>query len=64
MRARMRARGGGQTRQRPQDSMTREDAERVMRAVAEREKSTRKQAGPAPAYGRRPPPRSPTDEDW
>lgn len=56
--------GGGQTKQRPQDSMTREDADRVMRAVAEREKSTRKQAGPAPAYGRKAAPRPPTDEDW
>lgn len=56
--------GGGQTRTRPQDSMTREDAERVMRAVAEREKATRKNAAPAPAYGRRPPPRPPTGEDW
>jgi Ca-activated chloride channel family protein len=56
--------GGGQTKQRPQDSMTREDAERVMRAVAEREKAARQQAGPAPSYGRKPPPRTPVDEDW
>jgi len=56
--------GGSQGKTRPQDSMTREDADRVMRAVAEREKAAQKQAAQAPAYGRRPPPRPPTGEDW
>lgn len=56
--------GGGPTRARPQDSMTREDAERVMRAVAEREKATRKAAAPQSAYGKRPQARPPTEEDW
>lgn len=61
--------GGGRStppaKTRPQDQMTREDAERVMRAVAEREKAARRNAGQAPAYGRKPPPpRSPTEEDW
>ena len=55
---------GGQTRPRPQDSLTREDADRVMRAVAEREKAQRKQAPPAAAYGRKPPPKPPSEEDW
>ncbi len=57
--------GGGQTKPRPQDSLTREDADRVMRAVAEKEKAERKQAPPAAAYGRKPPPpKSPSEEDW
>ena len=57
--------GAGQTKPRPQDSLTREDAERVMRAVAEREKAERKQAPPAAAYGRKPPsPKPPSEEDW
>ncbi len=56
--------GGDRPKQRPQDSMTRDDAERVMRAVAEREKSTRRQAPPAAAYGRRPPPKTSVEEDW
>jgi Ca-activated chloride channel family protein len=56
---------GNQTKPRPQDSLTREDADRVMRTVAEREKAERKQAPPAAAYGRKPPPpKSPTEEDW
>jgi Ca-activated chloride channel family protein len=57
--------GGGQTKPRPQDSLTREDADRVMRAVAEREKAERKQAPPAAAFGRKPPPpKPPSEEDW
>jgi Ca-activated chloride channel family protein len=57
--------GGGQTKPRPQDSLTREDADRVMRTVAEREKAERKQAPPAAAYGRKPPPpKPPSEEDW
>ena len=57
--------GGQQTKPRPQDSLTREDADRVMRAVAEREKAERKQAPPAAAYGRKPPPpKPPSEEDW
>ena len=57
--------GGGQSKPRPQDSLTREDADRVMRAVAEREKAERKQAPPAAAYGRKPPPpKPPSEEDW
>ncbi|MBI3563715.1 MAG: VWA domain-containing protein [Elusimicrobia bacterium] len=56
--------GGGPTRSRPQDAMTREDAERVMRAVAEREKATRKAAAPQSAYGQRARSRPPTEEDW
>jgi Ca-activated chloride channel homolog len=56
---------GGQTKPRPQDSLTREDADRVMRTVAEREKAERKRASPAPSYGRKPPPpKAPGDEDW
>jgi Ca-activated chloride channel family protein len=52
-------------RTRPQDQMSREDAERVMRAVAEREKATQKQqAQPSARYGNRPPPRAPSEEDW
>jgi Ca-activated chloride channel family protein len=59
--------GGGQnqTKPRPQDSLTREDADRVMRAVAEREKAERKQAPPAASYGRKPPPpKAPGEDDW
>jgi Ca-activated chloride channel family protein len=61
--------GGGQNGQnkpRPQDSLTREDADRVMREVAEREKDERKKAAPsAGGLGRKaPPPQSPTGEDW
>ncbi|MDE2510905.1 MAG: VWA domain-containing protein [Elusimicrobia bacterium] len=56
--------GGQQPKTRPQDSLTRDDAERVMRAVSEREKAERKQAAPASAYGRKPPTRAPTEEDW
>lgn len=61
--------GGGPQQQptppRPQDSMTREDADRVLRAVAEREKAERKQVPPSAAFGRKaPPPRAPTGEDW
>jgi hypothetical protein len=54
----------GQTKTRPQDSMSREDADRVMRAVADREKGARKQAAPASAYGQKRPPKAPTEEDW
>jgi Ca-activated chloride channel family protein len=59
--------GGGAppAKTRPQDALTKEDAERVMRAVAEREKAERKQAPPAASYGRKPPPpKPPTEEDW
>jgi Ca-activated chloride channel family protein len=61
--------GGGQdktppTKPRPQDQMSREDAERVMRAVSEREKAAQKQASPTASYGNRPPPRARTEEDW
>lgn len=57
--------GQGQTKPRPQDSLTREDADRVMRAVAEREKAERKQAQPSPSYGRKPPPpKAPGEDDW
>jgi len=63
--------GGGQSQQqpppprtRPQDRMSREDAERVLRAVAEREKATQKQAPPTTQYGRRPLSRAPAEEDW
>jgi Ca-activated chloride channel family protein len=53
-----------QPKPRPQDQMSREDAERVMRAVSEREKAAQKSAPPTAAYGNRPPPKSPTEEDW
>jgi len=53
-----------QTKPRPQDQMSREDAERVMRAVSEREKATQKSAPPTSVYGNKPPPKSPTEEDW
>jgi Ca-activated chloride channel family protein len=56
--------GGNQPKTRPQDALTKDDAERVMRAVAEREKAARKQAAPASAYGHKAPPHSPTEEDW
>jgi Ca-activated chloride channel family protein len=59
--------GGGQNQPppRPQDSMTREDAERVLRAVAEREKAQRRQAAQNPANGRKAPaPKAPGEEDW
>ncbi|HXS99409.1 MAG TPA: VWA domain-containing protein [Elusimicrobiota bacterium] len=57
--------GAGPTKTRPQDTLTKDDAERVMRAVAEREKAERKQAPPEAAYGRKPPPpKPPTEEDW
>jgi tetratricopeptide (TPR) repeat protein len=49
---------------RPQDSMTREDAERVMRAVSEREKAAQRQAPPPAGLGQRRPPASPAGEDW
>lgn len=50
-------------RARPQDSMPREDAERVLRAVADREKSARPRS-PDAANGRRAPARPPSEEDW
>ncbi|NNN07504.1 MAG: VWA domain-containing protein [Elusimicrobia bacterium] len=61
--------GGGQkpppTSPRPQDQMSREDADRVMRAVSEREKAVQKQAPPPTArYGNRPPPKTTSEEDW
>jgi Ca-activated chloride channel family protein len=58
--------GSGKTKPRPQDSLTREDADRVMREVAEREKAERKKAAPAAGgLGRKPPPpRPPAEEDW
>jgi Ca-activated chloride channel family protein len=52
-----------QPRSRPQNEMTQQEAERVMRAVAEKEKSAR-QAAKDQLYGRRNPPKSPTGEDW
>lgn len=58
--------GGGEppppsAKPRPQDSLTKEEAEQVMRAVAEREKAAQKRAGQPPAKrgGRGPGP-----EDW
>lgn len=61
--------GGGdsqqhQDRSRPQDSMSREDAERLMRAVAEKEKAAQKQAPKQQMGMRGKPPPSPTGEDW
>jgi tetratricopeptide (TPR) repeat protein len=57
--------GGEQPKQpprtRPQDSLSREDAERVLRAVADREKSPSKKS-PEAVRGR--PPKPPTREDW
>ncbi|HAZ08230.1 MAG TPA: hypothetical protein DCZ01_06860 [Elusimicrobia bacterium] len=50
-------------RARPQDSMSREDAERVLRAVADREKAARPRS-PDAANGRRTPARPPSEEDW
>jgi Ca-activated chloride channel family protein len=59
--------GGGKTppsQPRPKDSLSREDAERVMRAVSEREKAARKQAAaPAPGSGGRTAP-PPGGDDW
>ena len=49
-------------RTRPQDSLSREDAERVLRAVADREKTTKNKASPSSALNRRSKP--PTGEDW
>ncbi len=54
----------GQSQPRPQDTMSREDADRVMRAVAEREKSARQQAAQSPAYGHKPKPPVSSKEDW
>ncbi len=60
--------GGGRTpppKTRPQDSLSREDAERVLRAVAEREKAARQAAGnPFQSNGTRAPSRAPGGEDW
>ena len=57
---------GGQekppTRTRPQDSLSRADAERVLRAVADREKSPEAKRSPEAVRGR--PPKPPTQEDW
>ncbi|MEK7383798.1 MAG: VWA domain-containing protein [Elusimicrobiota bacterium] len=49
-------------RTRPQDSMSREDAERVLRAVADREKSLSSKKAPEAVRGR--PPKPNTQEDW
>lgn len=54
----------GQTKTRPQDALSKDDAERLMRAVADREKAERKQAAPSSAYGRKRTPKPPTEEDW
>lgn len=49
-------------RSRPQDSLSREDAERVLRAVADREKSPPPAQSPQAARGR--PPKPSAREDW
>ena len=49
-------------RTRPQDSLSREDAERVLRAVADREKTPSSKTSPDALRGRHPKP--PTREDW
>jgi|CXWL01.1.fsa_nt_gi Ca-activated chloride channel family protein len=51
-------------RSRPQDSLTKEEAERVLRAVNEREKQTQRQAQEERKQRAAAKPRSPTGEDW
>jgi Ca-activated chloride channel family protein len=45
---------------RPQDQLSKEDAERLLRAVAEKEKAVQKQLGQKPPQ----PPKAETEEDW
>ncbi len=51
-------------RTRPQDSLTKEEAERVLRAVGEREKQAQRQAQEGRKQRAAAPPQSPTGEDW
>ncbi|MDE2490727.1 MAG: VWA domain-containing protein, partial [Elusimicrobia bacterium] len=62
--------GGGQNRPnqpppRPQDRMSQEDADRVLRAVAQREKAAQQKAGsPLNDYGKERPKPPPNGDDW